>query len=194
VVTFKRGLAALVLGTLLLLVLALLISPRRRRTVLQLGLWLVIAAVAVGASLRAVRGQVLAQVPVGVYRDGAATALSIITAMLRTRGNQLIWIGILLAVVAYLAGPGRVPGWLRRHAPIATRAIGGWIRQGYHAVVSRAPALTGRHRDAIRVAGIAVAVGLALILSSWTALLVIVVVLAAFEVGVTIVGRRSAVR
>src|SRR4051794_4572717 len=40
VVMFKRYLAALVGGAILLLALALLISPRRRRTLLQLGLWL----------------------------------------------------------------------------------------------------------------------------------------------------------
>jgi hypothetical protein len=189
VVTFKRGLAALVIGTVLLLVLALLISPRRRRTVLQLGLWLVIAAVAVGASLRAVRGQILAQVPEGVYRDGAAATITTVTAMLRTRGNQLIWIGVLLAVIAYLVGPGRIPVWLREHAVIAWHVAWRWTRQGYRAVRSRGPGLTERHLDAIRIAGVVVAVVLALVLSSWTALLVIVVVLAVFEVGVTLIGR-----
>jgi hypothetical protein len=39
---------------------------------------------------------------------------------------------------------------------------------------------------------VVVAVGLALVLSSWTALLVIVVALAAFEVGVTVVSRSAA--
>ncbi|OLB80003.1 MAG: hypothetical protein AUI14_08805 [Actinobacteria bacterium 13_2_20CM_2_71_6] len=191
VVTFKRDLAALVLGTLLLLVLALLISPGRRRTVLQLGIWLVVAAVTVTASLRAARGQVLQQIPDGVYRDGVAAALTIVTATLRVRGTQLIWLGLLLAVVAYLVGPGRVPVWLRRHVAIGARAIGRWTRQGYRAVASRGPAVTERYLDAIRIGGIVVAVVLALLLPSWTALLVIAVVLAVFEIGVTLIGRAG---
>ena len=189
VVTFKRGLIALVAGTLLLLVLALLISPRRRRTVLQLGLWLVVAAVAVTATLRAVRGQVLQQIPEGVYRDGAAAAISIVTGVLRTRGVQLIWLGVLLALIAYLVGPGRIPVWLRQHVVLWARAAGRWTRQGYRAVASRGPALTERHLDALRIGGLVVAAVLALILSSWTALLVILIVLAAFEIGVTLIGR-----
>ena len=46
VVTVKRDLVLFVVGTVVLLLAALAVSPRRRRTLLQLGLWLVIAAVA----------------------------------------------------------------------------------------------------------------------------------------------------
>jgi hypothetical protein len=189
VVTFKRGLAALVAGTLLLLILALAISPRRRRTVLQLGLWLVVAAVAVTASLRAVRAQLLAQVPEGVYRDGTAAAVTIVTATLRTRGVQLIWLGALVALVAYLVGPGRVPRWLRHQMVLGWRAIVRWTRRGYHAIVARGPAFSERHLDTLRIAGLVVAVLLALILSSWGALLVIAVLLAAFEIATTLLSR-----
>ncbi len=51
------------ISTLVLLALALWISPRRRRIALQLGIWLVIAAITVTASLRALRAQLVAQVP-----------------------------------------------------------------------------------------------------------------------------------
>ena len=192
VVTAKRDLVLFVLGTLLLLVLAFVISQRRRRTALQLGVWLVIAAVAVTASLRAVRAQLLEQVPTGTYRDGVAATLTIVTATLRDRGVQLIWFGAVLAVLAYLVGPGRVPVWLRRHTVLAVRTAGRWIRDGYRWIASRGPGWIARHRDAVRIAGVAVAVGLALVLSSWTALLVIVVVLAAFEVGVSVMSRTAA--
>ncbi|HEX8347980.1 MAG TPA: hypothetical protein VF657_25080, partial [Actinoplanes sp.] len=72
VATAKRYLALGVIGTIVLLALALIISPGRRRTLLQLGLWLVVAAVAVTAVLRAVRSELLLQVPAGLYRDGVA--------------------------------------------------------------------------------------------------------------------------
>src|SRR5262249_22485294 len=78
-VTVKRDLVILAASPGLLLGLAFLISPRRRRTALQLGVWLVIAAVAVTASLRATRAQLLKQVPAGTYRNGVAAALTIVT-------------------------------------------------------------------------------------------------------------------
>ncbi len=191
VVTFKRDLAGLVAGTVLLLGLALLISPQRRRTLLQLGIWLVIAAVAATASLRAVRAQILAEVPAGIYRDGVAATITRVTATLRTRGVQIIWIGAILAVLMYLVGPGRIPVWLRRHIGLGARAVGRWIRDGARALGPRGPAWIGRYLDAVRVAGVVLAIGLALILSSWSALLAIALVLTGFEVAVTIIGRAG---
>jgi hypothetical protein len=192
VVIFKRYLAALVGGSILLLALALLISPQRRRTLLQLGLWLVIAAVAVTACLRTVRAQLLQQVPAGTYRDGVAAAITTVTGVLRTRGTQLIWLGVILAVLMYLIGPGRVPVWLRRQVAGGARAVGRWISTGGRATATRGPAWIGSHLDAVRIGGVVVAVGLALVLASWTALLVIALVLAGFEVAVTLVGRNAA--
>jgi hypothetical protein len=192
VVTLKRSLVALVIGTLLLFVLALFIAPRRRRTVLHFGLWLVIAAVAVTAVLRAVKGQVLAQVPEGLYRDAAADTITTVTALPRVRGQQLIWLGAIVAMVCYLIGPGRGPVWLRRHAATAARAGGRWSRQGYRTVTAHGPGLTERHLDAVRISGLVPAVVFALILSSWTSLLIIVVLLAVFEIVVTVIARRRA--
>lgn len=189
--TVKRDLAILVVSSVVLLGLALLVSPARRRTVLQLGVWLVIAAVAVTASLRAVRRQLLEQVPAGTYRDGVSAALTTITGTLRERGVQLIWLGAILALVAYLVGPGRAPVWLRHQVARGARTGGRWTRDGAHVVASRGPGWTARHLDAIRIAGVIVAAVLALLLSSWTSLLVIVIVLAAFEIGVTLVGRLA---
>ena len=191
VVAAKRYLIGLVAGTVLLIVLALAISPRRRRTVLQLGLWLVVAAVAVTAILRAVRNQLLFTVPEGTYRDGVAAAITTITTILRQRGTQLIWLGVLVALIAYLVGPGRVPVWLRRRVAIAARAAGRWTRAGSRAAASRGPGWISGHLDVIRIAGVVVAVGLALILSSWTALLWIALGLVAFEVAVTLIGRAG---
>jgi hypothetical protein len=194
VVTVKRSLVLLVVGTLLLLALALLISPQRRRTLLQLGIWLVIAAVTVTASVRAAKTQLLEQIPGGVYRDGAAAAITTITVILRTRGVQIIWIGAILAVLMYLIGPGRIPVWLRRHTVLAARAAGRWLARGYRAAVANGPGWIARYLDAVRIGFVVLAVALALILSSWTALLVIALVLAVVEVLVTIIGRTGAQR
>ncbi|WP_078624057.1 hypothetical protein, partial [Streptomyces monomycini] len=113
VVLFTRGLVGLVLAVPLLLGLALWVSPNRRRTLLQLGLWLVIGVTALSGVLRAVRDQILTQVPSGVYREGARNALWTIFTTLRDRGDLLLWLGVVLALVMYLVGPGRLPAGLR---------------------------------------------------------------------------------
>jgi hypothetical protein len=194
VATAKRDLVLFVVGTIVLLLIALAVSPARRRTLLQLGLWLVVAAVTITAVLRAVRSQVLLQVPGGLYRDGVAAAFSVVFEQLRTRGTQLIWIGVVLAVLMYLIGPGRFPRWLRRSIVAGARAAGRGTSRGGHVLAQHGPGWAARNLDALRVGGLVVAGVLALILSSWTSLLVIAVLLAAYEVLVTVVGRSAAGR
>jgi hypothetical protein len=186
-VTARRSLVLFFVGTIVLLGGALLVSPRRRRTTLQLGLWLVVAAVAITAILRAVRRQLEAQVPDGVLREGVSSAITTITGVLRERGVQVIWLGALLALAAYLVGPGRTPRWIRRQITVAARATAGGSRRA----VAHGPAWIARHLDPVRIGGVIVAVLLALLLSSWTALLVVVVVLAVYEVGVTVIARTT---
>jgi hypothetical protein len=190
----KRDLVMFVVATIVLLLIALVVSPVRRRTLLQLGLWLVVAAVAITAILRAVRTQVLQEVPGGLYRDGVAAAFSIVFAQLRTRGTQLIWIGLLLAVLMYLIGPGRGPRWLRHSVVVGGRAAGRGTRRGAHALAQHGPGWAAGYLDALRIGGLVVGAILALMLSSWTSLLVIVVLLAAYEVLVTVAARYASRR
>ncbi|HEX5205349.1 hypothetical protein ACFQS1_33355 [Paractinoplanes rhizophilus] len=187
----KRYLVLFVVGTVVLLLLALVISPWRRRTLVQLGLWLVVAAVVVSAVLRGVRDQLLAQVPEGVYRDGVAAAVTSVFSLLRTRGTQLIWIGAILAVVCYLFGPGRGAVWLRGQVRRGAVAGGQATARGGRWLGANAPGWTAAHRDVLRVGGLVVGGILALILTSWTSLLIIAVVVAAYEVAVTLIGRTE---
>ncbi|KHD73488.1 hypothetical protein MB27_35090 [Actinoplanes utahensis] len=186
----KRYLALFVAGTILLLLAAFVISPGRRRTAVQFGLWLVVAAVAITALLRAVRRHILGEVPAGVYRDGVDATMTTVFSLLRERGVQLIVIGALIALLAYLAGPGRIPVWLR--GGVRRGAVAGWrwTRQGGTYAVRRGPGLIAGHLDAFRVGGLAVAAVPALILSSWQSLLVIAVLLVAYEIGVTLIARN----
>ncbi|MEU4159053.1 hypothetical protein [Actinoplanes sp. NPDC026670] len=183
----KRNLVLFTAGTILLLIAAFVVSPRRRRTAVQFGLWLVVASVAITALLRAVRGQILAEVPDGAYRAGVDAAMTTVFSLLRTRGEQLIWIGITIAALAYLVGPGRFPVWLRGAVRRGVVFLWRWAAAG----VRQAPGFITGHLDAVRVGGLIVAALLALILSSWTALLLIAVLLAAYEIGVTLIARRQ---
>ncbi|MFH9423930.1 hypothetical protein [Streptomyces sp. NPDC017529] len=191
VLLVKRSLVGLLIAVPLLLGIALWVSPNRRRTLLQLGLWLVIAVTALSGALRAVRDQLLGQVPSGVYRDATRNALWTVFTTLRERGGQLLWLGVVLALLTYLAGPGRLPVGLRRHTSRGARATGRFaVRVGRRAPKgSELRAWTRVHADTLRVAGVVVAALVALLLSSWASLLAIAVALAAYEAAVTLATR-----
>lgn len=188
-VTFKRFLVLLLLGTLACLVVALVVSPNRRRTVLQIGMAVVVSVVVLSAVLRAVKHQLLDHVPAGVYRDGVSVAIQTIFRTLRDRGDQLLWLGIGVAILAYLIGPGRGAVSIRRHTMSAGQAVVRTTR-----TTATSPALrteASRHRDALQIGGLVVAAVLALLLTSWTSLLVVLVLLACYEIAVTLLARAA---
>jgi hypothetical protein len=191
VASARRDLTVLVVASIALLLLSYLVSPGRRRTTVQLGLALVLAAVTVTAVLRVVRRELLSAVPAGVYRDGAAAAATSIFGPLRERGVQILWIGAALALLAYLAGPGRLPVRARGLVARGARALGSAAVRTARVVRTRGPGFVAAHADPLRVAGLVVGVLLALLLSSWTALAVLVVLVVAFELAVTVIARRG---
>ena len=187
-VKVKQYLALLVVGSFLALVLALWISPRRRRTTLQLGIWLVICVIALTSVIRAVRTQLIDQVPDGVYRAGVDAGVQVVFVTLRERGTQLLWLGIVIAVVAYLVGPGR-----------AAVALRGWAVQGWHflsergrrygaVVIADAPGFARSHLDPLRIGGLVAAGILLLFFTSWTGLFWIAVIVGLYELLVTAVA------
>lgn len=189
VVIAKRTVVFTILGTLVVLVLAFVASVNRRRTALQFGLWLALATVVLSYVLRLESNQLLQKVPAGIYRDGASAALHTIVTTLRERGDQLFWLGLIIAVLAYLAGPGRLPVALRRYVTRGAR----WVATTTRSVATGPQLRIWAHRyfDALRVAGVVIAAVVALAFSSWTALLVILVVLIGFEVLVTMLARSG---
>jgi len=192
VVQIKRSLIALIALMVVALGVALWLSTDRRRTVLQLGVWLVVGVLVMTVVLRAVRRDVLEQLPAGTYRDGAAAAFTIVFAGLRERGWQLLWLGAILAVIGYLVGPGRLPVLLRRSLRRGGRHLADGTRRLRRSGGNRQiAAWTGRHLDVLRIAGVAVAALLTIWLSSWGALAVIVVVLVLYQVGLAVVARAG---
>jgi hypothetical protein len=190
VASFKRYVVALVLGTVLTLALALWVSPWRRRTILQFGVWLAVAVLAVGAILRAVRDQILSNFPVGPAREGVEAALRIIFTTLRERGDQVVWFGIAVALVAYLVGPGRLPRALRRGVVTGSRTVWSWGRD--LTTGTQSSSWVRERLDGMRIAGVVVAGVIALLLSSWTSLLVVLVLLGAYELAITFIARPTA--
>ena len=188
VVQIKRGLTLLVIGTIIALALALWIAPRRRRTTLQFGLWLIIDVVALTSVLRAVRTQLIDQVPAGVYRSGVDAGVQVIFVTLRERGTQLLWLGILIAVVAYLVGPGRLAVAVRRWAVQAWQFLSRWARHYGEVAVSDGPGFARAHLDPLRIGGLVVAGVLLLVFTSWAGLFWIAVLLGLYELLVTVVA------
>ncbi|RFS84327.1 hypothetical protein D0T12_19615 [Actinomadura spongiicola] len=188
VLLFERGIVLLVIGTLVCLALALVVSPGRRRTLLLFGVAVAGSAVVLAAVLRTVGDRLLERVPEGLYRQAASVAVHDVFRTLRDRGDLLLWSGVALAVLMYLVGPGRGAVALRRSAVSGLRA--GWSA----ARSDRVGELVVRHLDVLRIAGVVVAALVVLLFASWTALLVILVVLAAYEVGVTLFARHAAER
>ncbi|MER5252229.1 hypothetical protein [Streptomyces sp. NPDC002855] len=193
VLMFKRVVVGLVIAVPVLLGLALWISPHRRRTLLQLGLWLVVTVTVLSTVLRAVRDQLLGQVPPGVYREGVRAVLWTVFTTLRDRGDQLLWLGVGIAVLAYLVGPGRLPVALRRYTAQGARATGHFVAKAGERLTdgARVRPWLARHADVLRVSGVVLAALIALLLSSWTALFVVGALLAAYEIGLTLVARAE---
>jgi hypothetical protein len=188
VVQIKQYLTLLVVGSVLALVLALWISPRRRRTTLQLGLWLIIDVVALTVVLRNIRTQLIEQVPGGVFRSGVDAAVQIVFVTLRERGTQLLWLGILIALVAYLVGPGRAAVALRGWAVQAGHFLGERGRRYGAVAVAQGPGFARANLDPLRIGGVVVAGLLLLFFTSWTGLFVIAVLLVLYELLVTAVA------
>jgi hypothetical protein len=192
VVQIKRTLGLLVVGSFLALALALWISPTRRRTTLQFGIWLVIAVVTLTSLIRAIRAQLIDQVPGGVLRAGVDAGVQTVFLNLRERGTQLLWLGILIALVAYLVGPGRPAVALRHGAAQSAHLLGQRVRQYGAVAIADGPGFARTHLDPLRIGGAIVAGVLLLFFTSWTGLLVIALALGLYELlvtGVAGVGR-----
>ncbi|WP_306317409.1 MULTISPECIES: hypothetical protein [unclassified Streptomyces] len=193
VLLFKRALVGLLIGVPVLLALSLWVSPNRRRTLLQFGLWLVVTVTVLTAVLRAVRDQLLGQMPEGVYREGLRSALWTVFTTLRERGDQLLWLGVGIAALCYLVGPGRLPKALRGWTVQGARATGHGIAKAGQQIGGNQQLRPwiARHADALRVGGAVLAALVSILLSSWTGLLVVGVLLAAYEIAVTLAAREG---
>jgi hypothetical protein len=173
-----------VLLALLALVLALVITPGRRRTLLQIGLWTTGFTALVFFVVRGVMSNAVAGVDPAYLADAATAALKTLFSSLREFALILFWAGLVLAVVMYLIGPGRFPVWLRASVARWTRTAAAKVREtsqdeGFSAWLAR-------YLDPLRVGGAVLAALVLLIWPSWTALLIVGILLVLFEVGVTL--------
>jgi hypothetical protein len=182
---FERLVVAAVAAAVLLLVLALWVSPRRRRTLLQL-----MVGIALGVVLLRRVGLRLEDEVVDLARPENQDAVKVVIgAFISSLLDATAWILAIAAVVfvvALLTGPYRWVVALRRQAAYVARVVGGAVSAAVtRSRDERTAAWVGTHRDALQVGGAVVAI-LVLLLAdlSWLGLVVLGLVVGGFELAV----------
>ena len=177
----------ILLAALIAFACCLWLSLVRRRTLAQFGLWVALLTAVYTFALRQIKDSTLTGISDANLRGAAATALQVLFSTLREFATLLFWAGLLVALICYLVGPGRVPRYVRRSVATAWN----WARARTVAVASSEGLATwvSAHLDPLRIAGIVLAAVVLFVWASWTGLLVVAVLLGLYEVGVTLLGR-----
>jgi hypothetical protein len=184
-----------VIGTMVVTILsgagALLLSAGRRRTILQLGLGVAIATYLVFTIMRVVVDDLVDLVDEGDNRAAVRAAAGVVSRGLRDGAWYLLIAGLLVAVGAYLAGPGRGATWVRRRTVALARRARGGAETGADVFSGTA---AGRwmetNLDGLRIGGVVVVFALLLLVDhSWTGVIVLLLFLAAYEIGLTLYSR-----
>jgi hypothetical protein len=116
---FDRGLWLLIILTVVLLAVTLIVSPRRRRTVVQLGVATVIAIVIAGLAVRAAVNAVQGRIVSAEGRAAATSVLAQLQDSAQAVGITILLIAILVGILAWLGGrPEQIARWIEvgRHA------------------------------------------------------------------------------
>jgi hypothetical protein len=176
---FDRLVVALVVLTVVLAIAAIVLSTNRRRTILQLGLAIVAALVVSLALLNAASDHILGLITDDVDRSAAAAVVSRILASLRSIGRWIAWAGLIAAAIAFFTGES---AWAKRSRS--------FVRQFRHREAPADPTTEpvaaiswmDRHRDALRILGVVVALAVLLLGSlSFGGLLILAGALALYE-------------
>jgi hypothetical protein len=158
-----RFVVLLLILTVVLIAASLALSVARRRTLVHLGIGLLLAALIARLVVRAIQQRIV---------DGAAAGSR--EAIEEVVGN--VFEGLFDFTAAYLAGR---PAWVER---LGDRARAGAASARFR----RFAVLAREHRDGLRLGGfIAALVVLYIVGLSWLSLIVIVVLLVAYQVGVS---------
>ena len=139
----------LVLTAIALLALGVLIAPDRRRMLLAAGLGITVAMTVLLAVLTATREFYLNHLPAGTQSvDAAAVIWDTMLRYLVSGARNGIWVGLVIALVAWLAGPAGPAVALRRLVATGAAYVWTWIQRGWHRLTRGAGA--GRSADAGR--------------------------------------------
>jgi hypothetical protein len=177
----ERFVVLIVALTLILLVVTLLASVDRRRTLVQLGIGLLIGSLVALLAIRATQNAIVDLAATG-SRDAVDEVLNNVFSGLALIARIVLIVAVIMGLGAYLAGR---PRWFERlKARLATVAtsdranrVGRWV---------------AAHRDGLRIGGVAVAlVILFLVDLSWLSVIVVALLLLAYELAIGWLASRA---
>ena len=94
------------LAALVCLVAAVLLTPSRRKGLIRVGVAMILSMAALLVAIAVARALYLDALPPHVDQDAAQSFYDIVFRYLRQGARVIILIGLLLALIAWLAGPG----------------------------------------------------------------------------------------
>ncbi|MFJ5922357.1 hypothetical protein ACIQF6_07045 [Kitasatospora sp. NPDC092948] len=92
----------------------ILLAARHRRATVTTALAMAVAAVLLGIGLTVFRALYLDRLPADVDRAAAAAVYDTLVRYLRAAVRMLLALGVVIALAAWLSGPGRRAGWVRQ--------------------------------------------------------------------------------
>lgn len=182
---FDRLVVAAVVAAVLLLALALWVSPRRRRTLIQL-----MVGIALGVVLLRRVGLRLEDEVVDVVRPENQDAVKVVVgAFVSSLLDATAWvlaIAVVVVAVALLTGPYRWAKALRHQIASIAHVVGGAVGAAVtRSRDERSAEWVATHRDALQLGAIATAI-LVLLLAdlSWLGLVLLALVVGGFQLAV----------
>jgi|GEM_PF-1139847 len=181
---FKDLVTAIVILTLVLIAAALLVSPRRLRTALQLGLGVILAFVLT----RIVEAEVLDAIVKAIKSEGGvAVATSIVTSALASLDGFFRWVVIAAVIVAIGAFLASRPAWLDAMGRAFSKLFG--VASDLSVPGTRTGRWVAGHLDLLRGAGVVIAiVALLFAVGSLSAVLTVIVALIVYELALVVYG------
>jgi hypothetical protein len=182
----QRLVVAAVVAALALVGLTLWVSPRRRRTLIQLMVGIALGVVLVRRVGIRLQDQVV-DLARAENRDAVGVAVGAFVSSLLDATAWVLAVAVVVAAVALLTGPYRWAASLRRRAVTIAGAVAGIVRTavtgaGGGSDGGRGAAWAVAHRDALRFAGVAAAIVVLLVVDvSWPGLALLAVAVGAFE-------------
>ncbi|MFI7410159.1 hypothetical protein ACIBU0_15990 [Streptomyces sp. NPDC049627] len=154
-----------------------LLARRRRRALARTALGAAFACLVVAIALVLVRRFYLDHLPAAVQSDAAAAAVfDTLLRFLRAALRTAIVLGIVIALGAYLVGPGRLPSAIRRFSDRTADSVAVWA-DGHEIRAGRVGVWAQTHRRSIALSALVV---LAFVFALWnhpTALTILLLVL-----------------
>jgi len=175
--TFHTLVIAICVVTALLILAALLVSPRKRWTALELGLGVLLAVVVVRVAERQLEQRIVA-----ALKDTGAlsVAKAFVSSAITSLNAIVVWLivgGVIVAVAAFLATR---PAWVEAMGRGFSKLFG--VASDLTAPETGAGRWAAAHMDVLRVVGVAIAVIVLMFMAgSLSAVIVIVLALIVYE-------------